>query len=56
MDIIGDLWDEELVAQIANLLKEYQDLFPNSFSKMKGIAGELGEKNIPLRKDVKPVK
>jgi len=28
---IGDYWDEETVSQIANLLHEYQDLFPTRF-------------------------
>ena len=56
LDIIGDYWDEYLVSQIANLLREYQDLFPNSFSEMKGIVVELGEMKIPLKPYVKFVK
>jgi hypothetical protein len=38
------------------LLCEYQDLFPTIFSKMKGIAGDLGEMNISLKQGVKPVR
>jgi len=37
------------VEKIADLLHEYHDLFPNTFSKMKGIVGELGEMNISLQ-------
>jgi hypothetical protein len=46
---IGDYWDEQTVESIIELLREYSDLFPTTFTKMKGIAGELGEMNIPLR-------
>jgi hypothetical protein len=49
MAIIGDYWDEQIVESITELLREYSDLFPTTFTKMKGIAGELGEMNIPLR-------
>jgi hypothetical protein len=52
---IGDNWSEETVEKIANLLREYQDLFPTTFSKMRGIAGDLGEMNIPLKPGAKPV-
>lgn len=43
------------MSHVVELLREYQDLFPNSFSKMKGIAGELGEMNIPLKPYEKPM-
>jgi hypothetical protein len=43
------------VEKIADLLRKYQDLFPYTFSKMKGIVGNLGEMNIPLKPSVKPV-
>ena len=39
-----------------DLLKEYQDIFPMSFSEMKGIAGDLGEMHIQLKPDAKPMK
>jgi hypothetical protein len=52
---IGDYWSEEIVEKIADLLREYQDLFPTNFSEMKGIAGDLGEMNIPLKLGAKPV-
>jgi hypothetical protein len=53
---IGDYWDEETVEKIEDLLGEYQDLFSTTFSKMKGIAIELGEMRIPLKPDTKLVK
>jgi hypothetical protein len=43
------------VEKIADLLCEYQDLFPNAFLEMKGIVGELGEMNIPLKLGAKKV-
>jgi hypothetical protein len=36
------------VERIIQLLREYSDLFPVTFSYMKGVVGELGEMNIPL--------
>jgi hypothetical protein len=53
---IGDYWNDETVEKIADLLHEYQDLFPTTFSEMKGIVGELGEMKIPLKPDAKPVR
>jgi hypothetical protein len=41
MDIIGDYWDKEIITQVVNLIKKYEDLFPYSFSKIKGIAEYL---------------
>jgi hypothetical protein len=46
---IGDYWDEKMIESIIELLREYNDLFPTTFTEMKGIAGELGEMKIPLR-------
>jgi hypothetical protein len=53
---IGDYWSEETIEKIVDLLHDYQDLFPMTFSEMKGIVGELGEMKIPLKPDAKPVK
>jgi hypothetical protein len=36
---IGDYWNNESVENIANLLREYQDLSPKTFLEMKGITG-----------------
>jgi len=30
---IGDYWDEKTMTEIQALLREYEDLFPTSFSK-----------------------
>ena len=53
---IGDYWDEETVGHIADLLKQYQDLFPTKFTEMKGILGDMGVMRIPLKEGVKPVR
>jgi hypothetical protein len=43
------------VERITKLLREYNDLFP-TFKEMKGIVGELGEMNIPLICEARPIK
>ena len=53
---IGDYWDDETVGKITELLHEFKDLFPTKFYEMKGIVGDLGEMNIPLRPGEKLVK
>lgn len=53
---ICDYWDEDTVDKVAELLHEYQDLFPTKFSDLKGIVGDLGVMKINLKPDVKPVK
>jgi hypothetical protein len=55
MAIIGDYWDEPIVEIITKLLCEYNDLFPTTFTEMKGIVGELGEMKIPLRPEARPI-
>jgi hypothetical protein len=45
---IGDYWDEKTMTEIQALLREYADLFPMNFSKLKGIKGDLGEMKIEL--------
>jgi hypothetical protein len=37
-------------------LREYSDLFPTTFTEIKGIAEELGEMKIPIRYDTRPIK
>jgi hypothetical protein len=56
MASIGDYWDEQTLERITKLLREYNDLFPTTFTEMKGISGELGEMKIPLRSDARPIK
>eukprot|EP00253_Pinus_taeda_P008520 PITA_08520 len=53
---IGDYWDDAIVDKVAELICEYQDLFPTKFSDLKGIIGDLGIMNITLNLDMKPVK
>ena len=53
---IGDYRDEETIENIADLLHEFQDLFPTNFSEMKGIAGDLGKMKMPLKPDAKQSK
>lgn len=56
MDTVGDDWDEEIVIQEVDLLKEYEDIFPRTLSKMKGITRDLGEMKIQLKPNAKLVK
>jgi hypothetical protein len=44
------------VERITELLCEYSDLFPTTFSKMKWVEKELGEMKIPLRQDSRPIR
>ena len=53
---IGDYWDEDTVDKVAELLCEYQYLFPTNFSDLKGIVRDLGVMKITLKPDVKPIK
>ena len=53
---VGDYWDEETMEKITDLLHEFQDLFQTNILEMKGILGDLGEMNIPLKLDVKPIR
>jgi hypothetical protein len=46
---IGDYWDEKTMENITDLLHEYTNLFPTTFTEMKGIAGELGEMMLSSR-------
>jgi len=42
--------------KIADLLREYHDVFPTTYVEMNGIAGELGEIKIPLKRYAKLVR
>jgi hypothetical protein len=44
------------VETTADLLREYQDPFPTTFSEMKGITRELGEMKIRLKQGAKSVR
>jgi hypothetical protein len=41
MDSIGDYWHEQTMIEIQDLLQEYEDSFPMSFSELKWIKGDL---------------
>lgn len=45
-----------MVEKVANLLREYQDLFPTKVTDLKGTVGDLGMMQITLNPDTKPVK
>ena len=51
---VGGYWDEETMANITDLLHEFQDLFSMKFSETKGI--RRGEMKIPLNPNVKVVR
>jgi hypothetical protein len=53
---IGDYWDEKTVESITKLLREYNDVFPTTFTKIKGIVGEIGEMKILLRAEERPIR
>jgi hypothetical protein len=46
--IIGEYWDNHVIANILNLLREYANLFPHNFMEMKDVIGELSEMKIEL--------
>jgi hypothetical protein len=41
--------------EVHNLFPEYEELFPKTFSEMKGIKGSMGEMKIDLKPDSRPV-
>jgi len=42
MAYLGDYWVEITMYKINALLKIYEDLFPQSFTELRGIKGILG--------------
>jgi hypothetical protein len=53
---IGDYWDNHTIERITELLHEYNDLFPVTFSEMKGLSREIGEMKIPLKLETRPIR
>jgi len=53
---IEDYWDNQIVERITELLCEYSDLFPTTFSEMKELVGDLGEMNIPLKPEARLIR
>jgi hypothetical protein len=56
MASIGNFWYAQIVERITKLLREESDLFPITFTEMKGITRELGEMNIPLKPKARPIR
>jgi hypothetical protein len=56
MESIGDYWDEQIVERITKLLREYNDMFPMTFTEMKDIEWELCEMKIPLKTEARTIK
>jgi hypothetical protein len=56
MTNIVDYWDEKTMESITYLPREYNDLFPTTFTEMKGVIGELGKMKIPLRAKARPIR
>ena len=54
--MLSDYWDDAMVDKVAELLREYQDLFPTKITDLKGIFGNLGMMKITLKPDVKLIK
>jgi hypothetical protein len=56
MTNIGDYWNEKTMERITELLHEYNDMFPTTFIEIKGITGEIGEINIPLKPKARSIR
>ena len=53
---MDDYQNDATMENIADLLREYQDLFPTMFLEMKQITGEIGEMNIHLKPYINPIR
>ena len=53
---LGDYWDDAMVERVAELLREYQDLFSTKITDLKEIVGDLGMMKITLKPNVNLVK
>ena len=53
---IGDYWDDDKMAEIVNLLKEFQDVFSQDYKELKGLVQEMGEMKIDIKLDARPIK
>jgi hypothetical protein len=49
IDMVGYHRDDKMSQEIQSLLREYEDLFPKTFSKLKWIKGAMGEMKIELK-------
>lgn len=46
ISLVGYYWNEYTMSEVMALLKEHQDLFPQSLTDRKNIKEELGEMNM----------
>ena len=53
---IGDYRNDATMYKVAELLREYQDIFPTKFSNLKGIIGDLRVMKNTLKMEAKPIK
>jgi hypothetical protein len=53
---VGDYWDEKTSQEILSFLREYEGLFPKTFSELNGMKGGMGEIKIELKLGSKPVR
>ena len=56
MERIGDYWSEEQTTEIIDLLKELQYVFSRDYKDLKGLVSEMGEMNIDIKPDARPIK
>jgi hypothetical protein len=54
--MVGDYWDEKTSQEIQSLLREYEYLFPKTFSELNGIKRVMGEMKIELKPGSNPVR
>lgn len=54
--MLGDYWDDVTVDKVAELLREYQDLFPTKITDPKGIVDNLGTMKITLKLEMNSIK
>ena len=47
--IVGDYWDDQTIFEIVSLLKEYKDLFLQSFNDLKWFPNDLGGMGTTLK-------
>jgi hypothetical protein len=47
--MVGYYWDEKTSQEIQILLRDYEELFPKTFSELKGIKGVMGEMKVELK-------
>jgi len=51
-----DYWDDIVVAQVTEIVSEFEDIFPRTFTDLKGIKEEADAMKIQLKEGIKPIK